>query len=89
MGLSRSRQDKTFGGLALEGDRDAKGAEARCVVQVVDLNSGDIGHWLRLEAMVRELYDVVALPEVVRPMALGFETEEIQRLLTVGAEGVP
>jgi hypothetical protein len=46
-----------------------------------------VAHWLRLEGMVRELYDVAVLPGVVRPMALGFKTDEIQRLLTVGAAG--
>jgi hypothetical protein len=34
-----------------------------------------------------ELYDVVALPGVTRPMALGFKSEEIQRLLAIDDEG--
>jgi hypothetical protein len=29
---------------------------------VIDLRSGDVCHWLRVEGMVRELYDVVVLP---------------------------
>jgi hypothetical protein len=37
--------------------------------------------------MVTELYDVVGLPDVVRPMALGFKTDEIQRVLREGAKG--
>jgi hypothetical protein len=45
--------------------------------------------WVRLEGLVSELYDVVVLPGVVRPMALGFKTDEIQRLLTIGADGAP
>src|SRR5262245_59414257 len=88
LGLSRPRHDKTFGGLALDGALAAKGAEARCGLHVVDLNSGDTAHWLRLEGMVSELYDVAVLPGVVRPMALGFKTDDIQRLLTVGPAGV-
>jgi uncharacterized protein (TIGR03032 family) len=88
VGLSRPRHDKTFGGLALDETLASRGAEARCGLQVIDLNSGDVVHWLRLEGMVSELYDVVVLPGVVRPMALGFKTDEIQRLLTVGAAGV-
>jgi hypothetical protein len=39
-----------------------------------------------LSGVVTELYDVVALPGVVRPMALGFRTEEVQRMITVGPE---
>jgi hypothetical protein len=41
----------------------------------------------RVEGMVAELYDVVVLPGVVRPMALGFKTDEIQRIIAVGDEG--
>ncbi len=87
VGLSRPRHDKTFGGLALDDELAAKGAEARCGLQVLDLRTGDAVHWVRLEGMVSELYDVVVLPGVVRPMALGFKTDEIQRLLSVGPEG--
>jgi hypothetical protein len=56
-------------------------------LHVIDLRSGDVVHWVRLEGMISELYDVVALPGVLRPMALGFKTDEIQRLLTVGQTG--
>jgi hypothetical protein len=51
---------------------------------VVDLRSGDAVHWLRLDGLVEELYDVVALPGVRRPMALGFQSDEIQRTITIG-----
>jgi hypothetical protein len=74
--------------LPLDDALVAKGAQARCGLHVVDLRSGDVVHWLRLEGMVSELYDVVVLPGVVRPMALGFKTEEIQRVLSVGVQGV-
>jgi uncharacterized protein (TIGR03032 family) len=87
VGLSQPRQDKTFGGLALEGELARRGAKARCGLQVIDLRSGDVAHWLRIEGMVRELYDVVVLPGVCRPMALGFKTDEIQRTIAVDDEG--
>ena len=85
VGLSGPRQDQhTFGGLALDDELARHDAEPRSGLQVIDLRSGDVVHWVRLEGMINELYDVVALPGVVRPMALGFKTDEIQRLLTVG-----
>ncbi len=85
VGLSGPRHDKhTFGGLALDAELARRRAEPRSGLQVIDLRTGDVAHWVRLEGMVSELYDVVALPGVVRPMALGFKTDEIQRLLTVG-----
>jgi hypothetical protein len=54
-------------------------ATPRCALHVVDLNSGDVVHWLRIEGVIQELYDIVVLPGVTRPKALGFKTDEIQR----------
>ena len=56
---------------------------------MVDLNSGDVVHWLRIEGVVEELYDVVVLPDVVRPKALGFKTEEIRHNVWVEEDGRP
>jgi uncharacterized protein (TIGR03032 family) len=87
VGLSRPRHDPTFGGLALEEELAKRGAEARCGLLIIDLRSGDVAHWLRVEGMVRELYDVAVLPQVGRPMALGFKTDEIQRIVAIGESG--
>ena len=84
VGLSHPRHDKTFSGLALEDELARRGAEARCGLLIIDLRTGDVAHWLRVEGLVRELYDVAVLPEVSRPMALGFKTDEIQRTIAVG-----
>lgn len=86
VGLSRPREDKTFGGLPLGPELERRGADARCGLQVIDLRSGDVVHWLRLEGMVRELYDVAVLPGAVRPMAFGFKTDEIRRTIALDAE---
>jgi len=83
VGISKPRENRTFTGLPLDERLKAKGAEARCAIQVVDLKSGDIVHWMRMEGVVNELYDVAALPGVRRPMALGFRSDEIRRVLTV------
>ncbi|NEP56266.1 MAG: TIGR03032 family protein [Symploca sp. SIO2G7] len=84
VGLSKPRAgDKTFSGLALDEQLVAKDTEPRCGLMVIDLNSGAIVHWLRLEGVITELYGVQVLPGVQRPMALGFQTDEICRLLTL------
>jgi uncharacterized protein (TIGR03032 family) len=88
VGLSRPRQDRTFSGLALDEELARRNAEARCGLLVIDLKSGDVAHWLRVEGMVRELYDVAVLPDVDRPMALGFKTAEIERTIAIGPLGV-
>jgi hypothetical protein len=71
--------------LALDEKLQSHHAEPRCGLQVIDLRSGDALHWLRIEGIVDELYDVLALPEVRRPMALGFKTDEIRRVLSIEA----
>lgn len=83
VGLSKPRHNKTFSGLSLEEKLQSRHVEPRCGVQVIDLRSGDIVHWLRLEGMAEELYDVVVLPAVRRPMALGFKTDEIRRVVNM------
>ncbi len=87
VGLSQPRHDKTFGGLPLDEELAKRGAEARCGLLIIDLRSGDVAHWLRVEGAVRELYDVAVLPQVARPMALGFKTDEIQRTIAIGECG--
>ena len=84
VGLSKPRENKTFTGVPLDQALVDKNAEAQCALYVIDLRTGDIVHWLRMEGIVQELYDVVFLEGAVRPMALGFKTEEIRRTITVG-----
>ncbi len=86
VGLSRPRHDKTFGGLPLAETLVAKGAEPRCGLHVIDLRSGDCVEWIRFDGIVEELYDVAILPGVRRPMVLGFKTDEIERLWSIGDE---
>jgi uncharacterized protein (TIGR03032 family) len=85
VGLSLNRENKTFQGLALEDNLKKRKAEPRCGLQVIDLRTGDVVHWLRIEGVVRELYDVSVLPGVRRPMALGLKTDEIRRVISVGS----
>ncbi|MCA1852281.1 MAG: TIGR03032 family protein, partial [Beggiatoa sp.] len=87
VGISRARENRTFSGLALDEALLAKGADARTGILVIDLRTGDVPHWLRITGVIAELYDVVALSGVVRPMALGFRTQEVQRMITVGPFG--
>ncbi len=88
VGLSKSRENKTFSGLELDNNLKSGDAEARCGVQIIDLKSGDVVHWIRVEGVVTELYDVVVLPGVKRPQSLGFKTDEIRRVLRI-AESQP
>jgi uncharacterized protein (TIGR03032 family) len=85
VGLSTCRENRTFSGLPLDAELARRDAEPRCAIAVVDLRSGDAVHWLRIVGFVRELYDVVTLLGVQRPMALGFKSDEIRRHIVVGS----
>ena len=81
VGLSKLRS-ANFTGLALENRLAQEGSVAQCGVMVIDLRTGGILHYLILEGVVEELFDVVVLPGVLRPRALGFQDEDIERLIT-------
>ena len=78
IGVSMPRQDRTFDGLALNERLEAEGVTPQCYLAVVNLRTGDVEHRLSIDGVVSELYDVVAIPHVTRPMALGFKTDEIR-----------
>jgi uncharacterized protein (TIGR03032 family) len=80
---SEPRENRTFSDLALDENLSARGAEPRCQVAVIDLRTFDLVHSLRFTGVVKELYDVIVLPAVRRPTALGFKSGEICRTLSV------
>ena len=86
--LSQPRHNKTFEGLDLDAELAKRDAKAQCGLQVIDLRSGDISHWLKVENEVTEIYDVAALTGALRPMALGLKTDEIERLIVLDEPGI-
>lgn len=84
VGLSSPRDgSKTFQGLPLDERLAEKNGKPWCAIAVIDLKTFDMVHWLRFEGVVQELYDVAILPGTTRPMALGFKSDEIRRMLTI------
>jgi uncharacterized protein (TIGR03032 family) len=79
--VSKPREG-TFSGLALESELGVRDGEAWCGVLVVNLATGDIVEWLRFESRINELFDVVAMPNVRCPMALGPASAEIQHAIS-------
>jgi hypothetical protein len=72
--------------LALDGELERRDAEPRCGLWVVDLETGDIVHWLRIDGVIGDLYDGSVLPGVQRPMAIGLVSDEIRRMIRVAPE---
>ncbi|MBV1879730.1 MAG: TIGR03032 family protein [Pseudomonadales bacterium] len=88
VGMSLGRHNKTFQGLPLDKYLADKQAASRCGLQVIDLNTGSVVHGFRLSGVVEELYDVVALPGVKRPMALGFKSDQIRHLVSIDGSAI-
>lgn len=88
VGLSQLRS-KTFTGLTLETRLAADNRTAQCGLAVIDLNTGNLLHALHIGGVVEELFDVVVLPEVRQPRALGFQDDDIDRLISFpGSDGL-
>jgi hypothetical protein len=56
---------------------------ARCGLAIIDLDSGEMVGWVRIEGVVRELYDVAILPNVRRPSLIGFKSDEVRYLISI------
>ena len=82
VGLSDRRENRTFQDLDLEENLKARDTETRCGLHIIDLKTFDAPHWLRFSGIVKELYDVGVLPGVIRPMAIGFKSDEIRRYIS-------
>jgi uncharacterized protein (TIGR03032 family) len=83
IGLSLARENSTFQGLPLDAALAKHGAEARCGLLVIDTRNGDTVGWVRIEGVVRELFDVGVLPGVRNPAAIGFMTDEVKRVISI------
>jgi uncharacterized protein (TIGR03032 family) len=82
VGLSLPR-DGSFSGLQLDAELMKRDADPWCGIQIVDLRSGDIVHWIRLEGPVTELFDVCLLPGVRRPSATAHSSDDINSLFSI------
>jgi hypothetical protein len=77
VGLSKLRS-KAFSGLSLENRLAAKNMVSQCGL----VDTGNILHALHVGGVVEELFDVVVLPDVRQPRALGFQDDDIERLIS-------
>jgi uncharacterized protein (TIGR03032 family) len=81
VGLSLPR-DRSFAGLELDENLKRKDADPWCGIQVIDVRTGDVLQWLRLEGQVRELFDVTVIPGVRCPMAVSPQAQEFATTVT-------
>ncbi len=85
VGLSKPRREHAFLELPLQEELNARKAEPWCGLQVIDLASGHVAHWLRFEGVVQELFEVVTLPGVRRAQAMSLHTPNLHEYFTLPA----
>lgn len=84
VGSSKPRHGDFFAGLPLHDNIQKAGIAAHRGFYVVDLRTGEIVHWFSLEGVTGEIYDVVVLPGVQRPLAVGIDETRLQNWVTIG-----
>ncbi len=82
---SVTRGGRSPAGLPLERNLHDYRATAQTAVCVVDLGTGEVAHWLRLEGF-SEIRDVAVLRDTVRPAALGLIGQDVRRVLSIGPD---
>ncbi len=86
IGLSKPR-DQTFSSLELDQTLKDKQAKPRCGLVVVDINTGNIVHWVWIEGQVRELYDIQIIPGVQRASIV--KDDAVEDLITFPNSRLP
>jgi uncharacterized protein (TIGR03032 family) len=85
-GTSKHYEGYDVGGLPIDANLKSMKAEARCALVVVDTKVGELVHWLRLEGVIDEIYDVAILPGAKRPAAIGLRGDDIRRVVSIAPE---
>ena len=75
--------------LPLSAEIARRDGEPWCGVLVVNLSTGDIVEWVRLEGHIAELFDVAALPGVQCPMSIGLDSIEVQNTISFDPQVTP
>jgi hypothetical protein len=86
--VSKPRYGK-FDEMAIAEELNSRGLDPICGVMVIELTTGAIVEWLRLDGDVQELFAVEAMPGIRCPMSVGPVTEEFPDTITFDAEVSP
>lgn len=81
IGLSRLRDNAFSSGLSVLGRLESQHIRQNCGLLVIDPGTGKLVHWLTIEGVVSELYDVTFLPGIQRPFTPGFSEPQLQRTI--------
>lgn len=82
-------RDGAFSGLELQEQLKKRDGEAWCGVLIIDLRSGDMVEFIRMDGQIAELFDVSIIPDTLCPMAIGVNSPEIHSMITFDKEFAP
>ncbi|MEM6299463.1 MAG: TIGR03032 family protein [Bacteroidota bacterium] len=83
VGISSARKNKTFSGLQLDENLQKENVDARCGIQIINLETGATEQWIRLKGIIDELYDVHVMPNVIRPLIIGTKKDEVRTMISI------
>ena len=81
VGSSKFRDGGLYSGLPLDDALARAGTEPKLGIFIVSLTTGAITEWLLVDGPFYELFDVIVLPGVRRPAALGLLSDEIEHMV--------
>jgi len=79
VGLSKTREKRTFGDLPLEN----KVNELECAIYMIDLNSGKQVGFVRFEKTCDELFDVQVVPKTRNLNVIGFSKDTVNGIFVL------
>ncbi|WP_036566819.1 TIGR03032 family protein, partial [Oceanospirillum beijerinckii] len=84
VGLSRLRPSKNglLPGINLSARLEERNSYQRCGLQLFNLETGKLAHWVTIEGPITELYDVAFLSGIAAPYSPGFREPDLHRHLT-------
>lgn len=75
-------RDGTFQGLELSEALKRKDGDPWCGILIVNLNTGDVVEFIRMDGAIKEFFDVTVMPNALLPMAIGANSPEIHSMIT-------
>ena len=79
-------RDETFKGLPLDKELEDRGQEARCSLDIVNMDNMSVVHSIEITGSVKEIYDVAILPGCRQPLLYGVEGADIKKIVVLGED---
>lgn len=79
--LSKPRKSR-FEGVPLDDEVERRGVETWCGIAVVELATGEVVEWIKLDGKIIQLFDVIAVPGVRCSMLLGPHSGEMANAIS-------